>query len=132
MQDRPDRRIVTSPDAPAAIGPYSQAVISGNLVYCSGQVAIDPATKELVAGGVEEQTHQCLMNLTHVLLAAGTSLDRALKVSVFLQDLNDFGKMNAVYATFFPKDPPARATVEVSRLPKGALVEIDCIAAWGK
>lgn len=127
-----DRSIVSSPDAPQAIGPYSQAVISGNLVFCSGQVAIDPATKELVAGGIEEQTRQCLRNLTHVLLAAGSSLERVLKCSVFLVNLGDFGKMNAVYATFFPKEPPARATVEVSHLPKDALVEIECIAAVGK
>ncbi len=124
-----DRRIVSTPDAPAAIGPYSQAVVSGNFVFCSGQVAIDPATKEMVAGGIEEQTRQCLQNLTHVLTAAGSGFDQVVKVSVFLTNLGDFGKMNAVYATYFPKDPPARATVEVSHLPKDALVEIDCIAA---
>lgn len=124
-----DRRIVSSADAPAAIGPYSQAVILGNLVFCSGQVAIDPATKELVPGGIEEQTRQCLQNLTHVLLAAGSSLERALKTTVYLENLDDFGKMNAVYAGFFPADaPPARATVGVARLPRSALVEIDCVA----
>jgi 2-iminobutanoate/2-iminopropanoate deaminase len=124
-----DRRIVSTPNAPAAIGPYSQAVVHGGLVYCSGQVALDPARGELVPGGVEEQTRQVLKNLGAVLAAAGSSLERVLKTTVYLQRMDDFAKMNAVYGTFFAKEPPARATVEVAKLPKAALVEIDCVAA---
>ncbi|NOT29454.1 MAG: RidA family protein [Planctomycetes bacterium] len=131
-----DRRAVSSPNAPAAIGPYSQAIVHAGLVWCSGQVALDPATKELVPGGIEEQTRQVLKNLGHVLAAAGTSFERVLKTTVFLQSMDDFAKMNAIYGTFFPVAdlagkgaPPARATVEVAKLPKGALVEIDCVAA---
>ncbi|MSR62440.1 MAG: RidA family protein [Planctomycetes bacterium] len=127
-----DRRIVSTPDAPGAIGPYSQAVVHAGLVYCSGQVALDPATKELVAGGIEEQTKQVLKNLGNVLTAAGSSLERVLKTTVYLQKMDDFAKMNAVYGTFFSKDFPARATVEVAKLPKNALVEIDCVAALKK
>jgi 2-iminobutanoate/2-iminopropanoate deaminase len=130
-----DRRPVSTPDAPSAIGPYSQAIVHGGLVYCSGQVALDPKKGELVSGGVEEQTKQVLTNLANVLAAAGSSLALVLKTSVFLQRMDDFAKMNAVYATFFPAEkgaPPARATVEVAKLPKGALVEIDCVAALGK
>jgi len=124
-----ERRSVSTPDAPAAIGPYSQAVVHGGLVYCSGQVALDPSTKELVAGGIEAETHRVLTNLSHVLSAAGTGLERVLKTTVYLQRMDDFAKMNAIYGTFFQKDPPARATVEVAKLPRGALVEIDCVAA---
>lgn len=125
-----DPRIVSTPDAPAAIGPYSQAVVFGGVVYCSGQIALDPATGKIVEGGVEAQTRQVLANLTHVLGAAGTGLDRALKVTVFMKDMNDYAAINGVYATFFSEEtPPARAAVEVARLPRDVLVEIDCIAA---
>ena len=124
-----DRRIVSTPDAPAAIGPYSQAVVHGGLVYCSGQVALDPATKELVPGGVEAQTRQVLKNLGNVLAAAGSSFERVLKTTVYLKDMGDFAAMNAVYGEHFQSAPPARATVEVARLPKDARVEIDCVAA---
>ena len=125
-----DPRIVSTADAPAAIGPYSQAVAYDGLVYCSGQIALDPASGELVGGGVAEQTHRVFQNLTNVLEAAGTSLDRALKMTVYLKSMDDFGAMNEVYGTYFSGDaPPARATVEVSRLPKDVDVEIDCIAA---
>ncbi len=128
-----ERRSVSTQDAPAAIGPYSQALVSGGLVFCSGQVAIDPATQELVAGGIEEQTRRCLQNLTEVLRAAGSGLEHALKTTVYLADLDDFSRMNEVYGSFFSRStPPARATVEVARLPRGALVEIDCIALSGK
>lgn len=123
-----ERRTVSSPNAPAAIGPYSQAIVHAGLVYCSGQVALDPTKGELVAGGIEEQTRQVLENLGQVLTAAGSSLGRVLKTTVYLQRMDDFTKMNAVYGTFFVADPPARATVEVSKLPKGALVEMDCVA----
>jgi len=124
-----DRRIVSTPDAPAAIGPYSQAVVHGGLVYCSGQVALDPATKELVLGGVEAETRQVLKNLGNVLAAAGSSFERVLKTTVYLKDMGDFAAMNAIYGEHFKAAPPARATVEVARLPKDARVEIDCIAA---
>jgi 2-iminobutanoate/2-iminopropanoate deaminase len=125
-----DPRIVSTADAPAAIGPYSQAVAYGGLVYCSGQIALDPAGGEIVAGGVAEQTRQVFQNLTNVLEAAGTSLDRALKMTVYLKSMDDFAAMNEVYGTFFSgESPPARATVEVSRLPKDVDVEIDCVAA---
>jgi len=125
-----DPRIVSTADAPAAIGPYSQAVAYGGLVYCSGQIALDPASGEIIAGGVPEQTRRVFQNLTNVLEAAGTSLDRALKMTVYLKSMDDFAAMNEVYGTYFPGDsPPARATVEVSRLPKDVDVEIDCVAA---
>jgi len=123
-----NRTVIHSDSAPKAIGPYSQAIISGGLVFCSGQVPIDPATGELVAGGIQEQTHRSLMNLKAVLEAAGSGLDRVVKTTVFLQSMNDFAAMNAVYATYFSNDPPARSTVEVARLPRNALVEIECIA----
>jgi len=122
-------RIVSTTDAPAAIGPYSQAVAYGGVVYCSGQIALDPATGEIVPGGVAEQTRQVFRNLTHVLEAAGTSLDRALKTTVYLKDMGEFAAMNEVYGSFFTGDAPARATVEVARLPKDVAVEIDCVAA---
>jgi len=122
------RTVIHSNAAPRAIGPYSQAIVSGSLVFCSGQVPIDPATGELVPGGIQEQTHRSLMNLKAVLEAAGSSLDHVVKTTVFLQSMNDFAAMNAVYAVYFPNDPPARSTVEVARLPRNALVEIECIA----
>jgi len=124
-----DRRIVSTPEAPAAIGPYSQAVVQGGLVYCSGQVALDPATKELVPGGIEAETRQVLRNLSAVLVAAGSGPARVLKTTVYLKSMDDFARMNAVYATVFGAEAPARATVAVAGLPKGALVEIDCVAA---
>jgi 2-iminobutanoate/2-iminopropanoate deaminase len=127
-----DRRIVSTPEAPKAIGPYSQALVHAGIVYCSGQVALDPQTGELVPGGIEEQTAQVLRNLASVLAAAGSSLERVLKTTVYLQRMDDFAKMNAVYGTFFSAAPPARATVEVAKLPKGALVEIDCCASSGE
>ncbi len=125
----PDHRTVSTPDAPAAIGPYSQAVVAGELVFCSGQIALDPATGKVVEGDARLQTKQVLTNLGHVLAAAGSSLDLALKTTVFLKDMNDYAAVNEVYATFFPgKKPPARAAVEVARLPRDVRVEIDCIA----
>lgn len=123
-----NRTVIHTDAAPRAIGPYSQAIVAGGLVFCSGQVPIDPATGELVPGGIEEQTHQSLSNLKAVLEAAGSGLDRVLKTTVFLQNMGDFAAMNAVYATYFPGNPPARSTVEVARLPRNALVEIECIA----
>ncbi len=123
-----ERSIVSTPRAPAAIGPYSQAVTAGGFVFCSGQVALDPTTQTFAGGTVEEQTRRVLENLGQVLEAAGSGLERVVKTTVFVADMNDFTKVNEVYAGFFDTAPPARATVEVARLPKDALVEIDCIA----
>ncbi|HVW06711.1 MAG TPA: RidA family protein [Vicinamibacterales bacterium] len=122
------RQAVTTPRAPAAIGPYSQAVRAGTLLFVSGQVPLDPATGTLVPGGIEEQTRQVLRNLQAILEAAGTSFDAVARTTVYLTDLSDFAAMNAVYATFVREPFPARATVQVARLPKDARVEIDVIA----
>ena len=125
----PERNRVTTPSAPAAIGPYSQAIVAGGLVHCSGQIALDPATGALVPGDVSAQAERVLANLTAVLAAAGSSPARAVKCTVYLKSMSDFAAVNAVYARHFPGDtPPARATVAVADLPKGALVEIDCTA----
>jgi 2-iminobutanoate/2-iminopropanoate deaminase len=123
-----ERRIVKTEDAPGAIGPYSQAVVAGGFVYTSGQIPIDPATGQFVEGGVREQTGQVLRNLSEVLKAAGSSLGRVVKTTVFLADMNDFAAMNEVYASFFPEEPPARSTVQAARLPRDARVEIDVVA----
>jgi len=123
---------VSTSAAPGAIGPYSQAVRIGNFVYTSGQVALDPASGTLVSGGIAEQTTRALENLEAVLAAAGTDFSKAVKTIVFLKDMNDFAAMNAVYAKYLAPEgvvPPARSTVEVARLPKDALVEIEVIAA---
>ena len=123
------RHRVSTPSAPAAIGPYSQAIVAAGLVHCSGQVALDPATGQLVAGDVSAQAERVLANLAAVLAAAGSDLSRAVKCTVYLRTMADFAAVNAVYARAFPGDaPPARATVAVADLPKGALVEIDCVA----
>jgi 2-iminobutanoate/2-iminopropanoate deaminase len=122
------KKTVHTDRAPQAIGPYSQAVRAGNLVFASGQVAIDPATGEFVPGGVAEQTEQALRNLTEVLTAAGTGLNRVIKTSVFLADMSDFAAMNEVYGRFFSSEPPARSTVAAAGLPRNARVEIDAIA----
>jgi 2-iminobutanoate/2-iminopropanoate deaminase len=121
---------ISTDAAPAAIGPYSQAVSlpTSHLVFTSGQLPIDPATSAFVPGGIAEQTTQALKNLQAVLHASDSSLGHIVKTTVFLKDMNDFAAMNAVYATFFPNDPPARYTVEVARLPKDALVEVEAIA----
>lgn len=121
---------ISTDAAPAAIGPYSQAVSlpTSHLVFTSGQLPIDPATSAFVPGGIAEQTTQALKNLQAVLHASDSSLSHIVKTTVFLKDMNDFAAMNAVYATFFPNDPPARSTVEVARLPKDALVEVEAIA----
>ncbi|MCZ2127059.1 MAG: RidA family protein [Anaerolineales bacterium] len=123
-----NKQIIHTDKAPKAIGPYSQAVRVGDFIYTAGQVALDPSTMELVAGGVEEQTRQVLANLTQVLAAAGADLSKVVKTTVFLQDMGDFAKMNAIYAEAFTENPPARSTVAVAGLPKGALVEIECVA----
>ena len=124
------QRIATA-HAPAAIGPYSQGIQSGNLIFLSGQIALDPATGQLLEGDVRVQTERVLKNLQAVLEAAGSSLAAVVKTSVFLADLGDFAAMNEVYGRFFSQDPPARSTVQVARLPKDARVEIDLIAQAG-
>jgi 2-iminobutanoate/2-iminopropanoate deaminase len=127
----PMKRIISTDRAPKAIGPYSQAVISGGLAFLCGQGPIDPATGRVVEGDVTAQTERVLQNLSAVLEASGSSTARVLKVTVFLADLNDFQKMNQVYSRYFPVDPPARTTVEAARLPLDILVEIDAIAEVG-
>ncbi len=125
------KAVVATAGAPAAIGPYSQAVRVGNLVFTAGQIALDPATQLVVASGIAEQTTRVLENLKAILEAAGSSLGQVVKATVFLKDFNDFSAMNAVYGAYLSGDgkaPPARTTVEVSRLPKDVLVEIDLIA----
>ncbi|MCB1125070.1 MAG: RidA family protein [Verrucomicrobiae bacterium] len=122
------REIVQTPEAPAAVGPYSQAVKAGGFVFCAGQIPLDPVTGELVAGDVTAQTERVLQNVKAVLAAAGSNLEQVVKTTVFLQDLGDFAAMNAVYARFFPNHPPARSTIQVAGLPKGARVEIEVTA----
>jgi len=122
------RERVSTSGAPAAIGPYSQAIASGQLVFASGQVALEPGSGQPVEGDVQVQTKRALENLTAVLLAAGSSLGQVVKTTVFLTTMDDFASMNEVYAGFFPSDPPARSTIAVVALPKGALVEIEAIA----
>jgi 2-iminobutanoate/2-iminopropanoate deaminase len=122
------REVISTPDAPKAIGPYSQAVRANGLVFVSGQVAIDPATQQVVEGDVSAQTERVMKNLSAILAAAGSRLDLVLRCTVFLKSMNDFVAMNAVYGKYFSSAPPARSTVEVSRLPKDVLVEIDVIA----
>jgi 2-iminobutanoate/2-iminopropanoate deaminase len=122
------KKIVSTEKAPKAIGPYSQAICIEGLVFTAGQVGLDPATMELVEGGIETQTRQVLTNLSHVLDAADSGLNFVIKTTVFLKDMADFSAMNAIYAEFFPGKPPARSTVQVAGLPKGALVEIECVA----
>lgn len=119
---------VTTENAPGAIGPYSQAVKAGGMVFCSGQIPIDVNTGEFVSEVVAEQTEQVLKNLSEVLKAAGTGLDRVVKTTVFMADMNDFAEMNEVYGRYFSENKPARATVQAARLPRDAKVEIDCIA----
>ena len=127
------KQIVQTEGAPRAIGPYSQAVVAGGFVFTSGQIPIDPATGEFVAGGVGEQTRQVLKNLSRVLEGAGTGLDRVVKTTVYLADMGDVAAMNEVYAQFVPADaPPARSTVQAARLPRDARVEIDVIALAGE
>ncbi len=122
------REIVATKDAPQAIGPYSQAIRANGFVFTSGQIALDPATQQVVAGGVAVQTERVLRNLAAVLQAAGSGLEKVVKTTVFLKDMNDFAAMNEVYGKHFGGATPARSTVEVARLPKDVLVEIDVIA----
>lgn len=121
-------KVVSTADAPAAVGAYSQAIVANGFVFCSGQVPLDPASGELVGGSIADQTRRCLENLSGVLGAAGASLDDVVKVTAFLLDMGDFPEFNEAYGEFFGDEPPARATVAVAGLPKGAQVEIECIA----
>jgi 2-iminobutanoate/2-iminopropanoate deaminase len=122
------RDIISTQNAPKAIGPYSQGIRASGFVFVSGQVAIDPATQQVITGDIAAQTEQVIKNLSGILKAAGTSLDQVVRSTVFLKSMNDFAAMNEVYGKFFTSSPPARSTVEVSRLPKDVLVEIDVIA----
>src|SRR5688572_25510989 len=123
------RKVVATDGAPKAIGPYSQAIDTGSLVFVSGQIALDPATGQMSTGGTAEQTERTLKNIEAILKAAGLSMNHVVRTTVYLVDLGEFTAMNEVYARHFPKDHPARATVQVAALPKGARVEIDAIAA---
>lgn len=126
------KKIIFTEKAPKAIGPYSQAVRTESLVFTAGQAGLDPVSGELVEGGIEPQTHQVLTNLKNILEAADSGLNFAIKTTVFLKDMNDFSKMNAIYSEFFPENPPARSTIAAAGLPKGALVEIEVIAMLQK
>jgi len=122
------REIISSKDAPKAIGPYSQAVKANGFIFCSGQIAIDPATQQLITGDIAAQTERVLRNLSEILEAAGSGLGKAVRCTVFLKNMAEFTAMNEVYGKYFSLAPPARSTVEVARLPKDVLVEIDVIA----
>ena len=126
------KKIVRTSLGPGAIGPYSQAVIAGNFVFVSGQIALDPATGNLIEDkDIKAQTRRVLLNVQGILEGAGVSLANVVRTTIFLKDMNSFGDVNGVYAEFFTMDPPARATVEVARLPKDVAIEIDCIAVMG-
>ena|SRR5689334_10005845 len=122
------KQVVHSDQAPKAIGPYSQAIRTDTMLYTAGQVGFDPATGDVVAGGIKEQTRQALTNMKNILEAGGSSFKNVVKTTVFLKNMSDFAEMNGVYAEFFTEQPPARSTVEVAALPKGALVEIEAVA----
>ena len=121
-------KIVSTPNAPAAIGPYSQAVVSNGFAFVSGQVPLDPATGKIIDGDIAGQTQQVLENLKAVLEACGSSLAQVVKTTVYLKDMGEFAGMNEVFARYFPENPPARATIEAARLPRDVRVEIDCVA----
>jgi len=123
------KKIVSTDQAPKAIGPYSQAVVSNGFAFLSGQIPLDPATGQLIGGDIAQQTERVLENLKAVLASCGSSLQQVVKTTVYLKDMGEFAAMNEVYARYFPVEPPARATVEAARLPRDVRVEIDCIAA---
>lgn len=122
------KKIILTPNAPAPIGPYSQAVLSGNTLYTSGQIAIDPKTGELVTGDIQQETRQVMENMKAVLEAAGMDFSDVIKTTIFIMDMDDFGKINEVYGSYFTSDAPARETVQVAGLPKGVNVEISMVA----
>ena len=121
------KQVLNTENAPKALGPYSQGIKAGCLIFLSGQLGLDPKTNDFAAGGVVEQTRQALSNLKHVIESGGSSMNNVVKTTVFLKDMNDFQAMNAVYGEFFKTEPPARSTVQVAALPKGGLVEIEAI-----
>ncbi|MFW9945034.1 MAG: RidA family protein [Candidatus Sifarchaeia archaeon] len=123
-----NREVVSSEKAPKAIGPYSQAIKAGNFVFCSGQIPFNPDTGELILGSITDQTRQVLANLKSVLEAAGTTMENVVKATVFLEDMDDFGEMNSEYSRWFSEEPPARAAIQVARLPKDVGIEIEVIA----
>lgn len=123
-----DKKIINTSNAPAPIGPYSQAVASNGMLYVSGQIPLDPSTMELISSGIQDETHRVMQSLKAILEEAGTSLDHVVKCSIFVADMGDFGAINEVYGSYFGENPPARETVEVSTLPKNVNVEISCIA----
>jgi 2-iminobutanoate/2-iminopropanoate deaminase len=125
-----DKKTIQTDAAPKALGPYAQAIVAGGMVYCAGQIPLDPATGEIVKGGIAEQTQQVLKNLSAVLKAAGSDLGKAVKTTVFIKDMNNFAAMNEVYGKpeYFGPNPPARSTVEVARLPRDVMVEIEVVA----
>jgi 2-iminobutanoate/2-iminopropanoate deaminase len=125
------REVIATPHAPQAIGPYSQAIRANGFIFTSGQIPLDPATQQIVEGGVAAQTEQALTNLEAILKAAGSGLDKVVRTTVYLKDMTEFAAMNEVYARFFPQPAPARSTVEVARLPKDVRIEIDAIALVG-
>jgi len=125
------KKVIHTEKAPKAVGPYSQAISTGNLLFTAGQVAIDPATGKLVEGGIREQTRQVMENLKAILTAARTDFSKVVKSTVFLQDIKNFADFNQVYAEYFPSEPPARSTFQVGALPLGAMVEIEMIALLG-
>jgi len=127
MSEKNRRRAIVTEAAPAAVGPYSQGIVCGNLLFVSGQLPIDPSSGELVSGSIEEKTRQVLSNLRAIAEAAGASLEDVVKTTVFLKDMNDFGAMNGVFAEYFPNTPPARAAVQVAALPKDVDIEIEAI-----
>ena len=122
------KKVIEASQAPAPIGPYSQATLANGTLYVSGQIPIDQSTGELISGSIEDETEQVMKNLGYILEEARSSFDQVVKCSIFIKDMGDFGKINAVYGTRFPSNPPARETVQVSELPKGVNVEISCIA----
>ena len=122
------RQALTTNDAPAAIGPYSQAITAGDFLFASGQIPLDPATGQVVDGGIAEQTHRVFKNLAAILAAAGIGFDKVVKTNVYLADMTDFAAMNEIYGTYFPAPAPARATIQAARLPRDVKVEIDFIA----
>jgi len=125
------KKVIHTDKAPKAVGPYSQAISTGNLLFTAGQVAIDPATGKLVEGGIREQTRQVMENLNAILTAARTDFSKVVKSTVFLQDMKNFADFNQIYAEYFPSEPPARSTFQVGALPLGAMVEIEMIALQG-
>ena len=125
------KRVISTAEAPEAVGPYSQAIEANGLVFCSGQIPLDPASGELLSGSIAEQTRRCLQNLTAVLEAAGSDWDRVVKVNVYLADIGDYAEFNETYAEFVGAEPPARAAIAVGGLPKGAAVEVECTALAG-